>query len=68
MEDIAVARKCAEQVLMERMTPLIGKDYKSQIPKLKQRIAAIRAGEGDNLPEVKSALLALEETRKGPNT
>lgn len=56
---IETARECAIEVLAARLPPLIGKDFKNKIPMLKGRIAAIRSGVGDGLPEVQSALLAL---------
>lgn len=58
---IDIARDCAIEVLSQRLPPLIGKDFKNKIPQLKGRIAAIRSGEGDGLPEVQSALLALSK-------
>lgn len=56
---IEMARECAIEVLLARLPRLIGRDYTNKIPKLKARIATIRAGQGDELPEVQSALLAL---------
>lgn len=55
------AREIAEGVIATRITPLIGKDYKDRIPQLKQRIAAMRSGTGDNLPEVEAARLGIIE-------
>lgn len=58
-DNLDIARECAIEVLLSRLPALIGKDFKNKIPTLKSRIAAIRAGLGDELPEVQSALLAL---------
>ena len=58
------AREIAEGVIATRITPLIGKDYKDRIPQLKQRIAAMRSGTGDNLPEVEAARLGIIEGRR----
>lgn len=60
----AKARELAEQVLLARMTPLIGKDYGGRLPVLRSRVAAIRAGNCDNLPEVLTAVAAMQWMRE----
>lgn len=61
------ARKYAEWALMERLTTAKkdaerGKGDKLRV--LQQRIARIRSGEGDTLPEVRAAFLAIEARAK----
>lgn len=56
----AKARELAEEVLLERITPLIGKDYSNKIATLRARVAAVRCGNGDGLPEVQTAYRALK--------
>ena len=58
-QTLSLARAAAERVLLARVTPLIGRDYKGEIPKLQARVAAIRAGMLDSAPEVQSVLEAL---------
>lgn len=50
------ARQSAEQALMSRIV----RATPEQREKLKARIALIRSHQGDNLPEVQSAMIALE--------
>lgn len=52
----ALARKAAEQVLMERLP----RAQPHKRDELRRRIALIRAGEGGDLPEYQSALLIAE--------
>ncbi len=59
---IAEARKYAERALMARLTNPPKRDR--DLSKLRQRIAAIRAGQLDTAPEVQSVLLALEDLVK----
>ena len=59
-ENMKLARKLAEEVLMNKITPLIGKDYKNKIPALRAKIAVIRSGQHDDYSAVESAYLALE--------
>ena len=66
----AIARKIAEEVLMSRLVEAykqsgFGKGRRLEV--LKERIARIRAGNGDTLPEVQSAMLALTRTASEPS-
>lgn len=55
-----VARRAACEALGERLTALIGRDTKGEIPKLRATIAAVRAGNADHLLSVRAAMAALE--------
>jgi hypothetical protein len=55
-----IARRAACEVLGQRLTALVGRDVKGDIPKLKATIAAVRAGNGDHLLSVRAACAALE--------
>lgn len=62
-EDKALARQCAIDVLMPRL--LAFKDWQAdKKDRMKARIAQIKAHMGDELPEVQSAMLAIERTKK----
>jgi hypothetical protein len=64
---IAHARKFAEWALMERLPQAqreSGYGSAKRLETLKARIAKIRAGNGDDLPEVRTAVLALEGAAK----
>ena len=57
---LALARKCAEQSLLDGIAQLIGQPDK--IARRKAMVARIRSGEGDARPEVKAAIAAIEQS------